>query len=193
MFSIEGEYIQLREGAQEIIAAKAAVAEVAAAAAAAPSSYSSSLASVALTPMAQSHRLKKASSHESSSVDSDKVSLIDSADLRTLNLNKHASQFSVLQSQNTNDSSSRVAGGTSNVKIMSKTKDCLELNGSETRHGHSTLLPVGNGPNSDRSDFPQSKGTSNGRTRGNSVGKQQSRYTIDYYTTYIKFPALNRS
>lgn len=55
---IEGDYIQLREGAQEMIAATAAVAKVAAAAAAS-SPYSSSLPSVAVTPMAQNHRVKK--------------------------------------------------------------------------------------------------------------------------------------
>jgi hypothetical protein len=64
---IEGDYIQLREGAQEMIAATAAVAKVAAAAAAAASPYSSFLPSVAVTPMAQSHRLKKAPSIESKS------------------------------------------------------------------------------------------------------------------------------
>ncbi|KAE8721658.1 hypothetical protein F3Y22_tig00015426pilonHSYRG00074 [Hibiscus syriacus] len=58
LFLIEGDYIQLREGAQEIIAATAAVAKVAAAAAAS-SPYSPVLPSVAVTPMAQPNRLKK--------------------------------------------------------------------------------------------------------------------------------------
>ncbi|XP_048325351.1 uncharacterized protein LOC107414965 isoform X3 [Ziziphus jujuba] len=58
LFVIEGEYIHLREGAQEMIAATAAVAKVAAAAAAS-SPYSSSLPSVAVTPMAQNHRVRK--------------------------------------------------------------------------------------------------------------------------------------
>lgn len=58
LFVIEDDYIQLREGAQEMIAATAAVAKVAAAAAAS-SPYSSSLPSVAVTPMAQNHRVKK--------------------------------------------------------------------------------------------------------------------------------------
>lgn len=57
---IEGDYVQLREGAQEMIAATAAVARVAAAAAAA-SPYSAGLPSVAVTPVAQTHRLKKVS------------------------------------------------------------------------------------------------------------------------------------
>ncbi|KAL4325063.1 hypothetical protein GQ457_11G032320 [Hibiscus cannabinus] len=59
LFLIEGDYIQLREGAQEMIAATAAVAKVAAAAAAASSPYSPVLPSVAVTPMAQPNRLKK--------------------------------------------------------------------------------------------------------------------------------------
>ncbi|KAE8710739.1 hypothetical protein F3Y22_tig00110319pilonHSYRG00231 [Hibiscus syriacus] len=58
LFFIEGDYIQLREGAQEMIAATAAVAKVAAAAAAS-SPYSPVLPSVAVTPMAQPNRLKK--------------------------------------------------------------------------------------------------------------------------------------
>ncbi|GER29593.1 myosin [Striga asiatica] len=58
LFSIEGDYIHLREGAQQLIAATAAVAEVAAAA---PSFYSSFFPSVVVTPMAQSRqRLKMA-------------------------------------------------------------------------------------------------------------------------------------
>ncbi|KAM7272726.1 hypothetical protein ACFE04_027389 [Oxalis oulophora] len=58
LFVIEGDFIQLREGAQEMIAATAAVAKVAAAAAD-PSSNSSVFPSVAVTPMASQSRLKK--------------------------------------------------------------------------------------------------------------------------------------
>ncbi|CAI9755372.1 unnamed protein product [Fraxinus pennsylvanica] len=54
LFEIEGDYIHLREGAQEIIAATSSVARVAAA----PSSCPTLLPSVAVTPMAQPHRLK---------------------------------------------------------------------------------------------------------------------------------------
>lgn len=54
----EGDFIQLREGAQKKIAATAAAAKIAAAAAA-PSPYSALLPSVAVTPMSQSYRLKK--------------------------------------------------------------------------------------------------------------------------------------
>ncbi|XP_039135330.1 uncharacterized protein LOC120272551 isoform X7 [Dioscorea cayenensis subsp. rotundata] len=59
LFIIEGDFIHLREGAQEKISATAAAAKVAAAAAScAP--YSSLLPSVAVTPVAQTTRLKKA-------------------------------------------------------------------------------------------------------------------------------------
>ncbi|KAE8717481.1 RNA polymerase II degradation factor 1-like isoform X5 [Hibiscus syriacus] len=58
LFVIEGDYIRLQEGAQEMIAATAAVAKVAAAAEA--SSSNSFLPSVAVTPIAQPNRLNKA-------------------------------------------------------------------------------------------------------------------------------------
>lgn len=54
---IEGDQIQLREGAQKMVAANAAAAKVAAAAAALPP-YSSSMPSVAVTPMAQNRPRK---------------------------------------------------------------------------------------------------------------------------------------
>ncbi|XP_057774173.1 uncharacterized protein LOC130993339 isoform X2 [Salvia miltiorrhiza] len=159
LFFIEGDYIQLREGAQETIAASAAVAKVAAAAAAAPSSYSSLLPSVAVTPMAQSHRLKKASPLDSSYVIVDKDSFNEFGGPRPLNVNDHPSQLSAAQSQNINGFPLRVPGGTSNVKILSKAKDHLELNGNETGFGRSTLQPVG-------------KGGSHGRPGMSSTGKQ---------------------
>ncbi|XP_010482761.1 PREDICTED: uncharacterized protein LOC104761381 [Camelina sativa] len=56
LFVIEDDYIQVREGAQKIVAASAAAAKVAAAAAASSSSNSMY---VAMTPMAQSQGLKK--------------------------------------------------------------------------------------------------------------------------------------
>ncbi|KAH6828159.1 hypothetical protein C2S53_015109 [Perilla frutescens var. hirtella] len=156
LFFIEGDYIQLREGAQGIIAATAAVAKVAAAAAAAPSSYSSLLPSVAVTPMAQSHRLKKASPLDSS----------------YMNADDNPSQFTPVQSQNINGGSIRVPGRTSNVKILSKAKDLFELNGNETGLGSPTLQPVGN---RDKTEFSQSKGGSHGRSGMSSAGKHHSR------------------
>ncbi|KAE9587265.1 hypothetical protein Lalb_Chr23g0271841 [Lupinus albus] len=65
LFMIEGDSIRLREGAQKMVAA--AVAKVAAAAAVS-SPYSSYMPTVAVTPMAQSHRMKKAPSIDSKNI-----------------------------------------------------------------------------------------------------------------------------
>lgn len=63
LFVIQGDFVHLREGAKEIISASTAVAKVAAAAASfAP--YSSVLPSVAVTPVAQTHRQRKDSTAE---------------------------------------------------------------------------------------------------------------------------------
>lgn len=161
LFLIEGDYIHLREGALEVIAATAAVAKVAAAAASAPpSSYSSSVPSVALTPMSQSYRLKKVPSMESSVNSSNSVS--------------HVSYMEI-QNQNFGGDSFHVAGGVSNVKILSKTKHNEELNGSETRPSRHSILTVGNGMNSNRNELSQSKGAFHGRHSTNLVGKLPSR------------------
>ncbi|KAL9432675.1 hypothetical protein AB3S75_027658 [Citrus x aurantiifolia] len=133
-FVIEGDYIQLREGAQEMIAATAAVAKVAAAAAAS-SPYSSFLPSVAVTPMAQS-RLKKVPSIDSNSV---------------------------IPNQHLNGVSFGMAGGFSNVKILSKPREPFELNGANFER--SSVISA------------QSKGSPQGRPNPNFVGKQQSRPT----------------
>ncbi|XP_073297713.1 uncharacterized protein [Primulina huaijiensis] len=130
LFVIEGDYIQLQEGAQEIIAATAAVAKVAAAAAAAPSSYLSFLPSATVTPMAQSRRLKKISSLDSSPVNADKGS-------------SNSFQLSVTPSQNMNGTSLNIGGGVSNVKILSKSKDRVERSDSESKPGR--YVPVENG------------------------------------------------
>lgn len=158
---IEGDSIQLREGAQELIAAEAAVAKVAAAAAAS-SPYSSFLPSVAVTPMAQSHRLKKVPSVDSKTVKTDEPS-----------------QFSAMQNQQSNGVYFGLPGGVTNVKILSKSKETRELNGPESRHVQSTFLTVGNGSNLDRSSLSstQSVGSANGRANLNFVGKQQGRYS----------------
>ncbi|CAK9141595.1 unnamed protein product [Ilex paraguariensis] len=164
LFVIEGDYIQLREGAQEIIAATTAVAKVAAAAAAV-TSYSSLLPSVAVTPMAQSHRMKKAPSTDS-----------NSGAPRPANATDNLSQISAIQNQHLNGVSFNVGGGVSTVKILSKPKDHMELIGP--RPGHSSVpLTVGNGPNSDRSNFgsSESKGLIHGRPSTNFIGKQQGR------------------
>lgn len=106
LFVIEGDSIQLQEGAQKMIAATAAAAKVAAAASATTPS-SKFLPSVAVTPMAQPNRLRKLPS-------------VDSAD---------ASQPSVVQNQLPNGVHFGATRGVSNVKILSKTKDS-ELNGA---------------------------------------------------------------
>ncbi|KAH6766886.1 hypothetical protein C2S52_017869 [Perilla frutescens var. hirtella] len=146
LFLIEGDYIQLQEGAQKIIAATATAAKVAAAAAAAaaPSSFSSLMPSVAVTPMAHSHRLKK---------------------------------FSAMQSQNLNGNTFQVAGGVSNVKILSKSNYHGEMTGSVTMPGRSAMLTAGNEMSPERIDIPQCKGPSHGRPGMSAVGQKQSRTT----------------
>ncbi|KAL6527007.1 hypothetical protein OROGR_016097 [Orobanche gracilis] len=131
-FSIEGDYIQLRDGAQEIIAATSAVAEVATAA---PSLYSSLLPSVAVTSMAQSQRAKTASS---SYAIVDKASCNEFAGPKPNDGYHHASQFSPVRSQSMSGGSLCVGGG-SIVKILSKGKDHLEMNGIDYSQGEGRL------------------------------------------------------
>ncbi|KAL7230094.1 hypothetical protein ACSBR2_008599 [Camellia fascicularis] len=172
LFIIEGDYIQLREGAQEIIAATAAVAKVVAAAAAktASSPHSLLLPSVAVTPMAQSHRLKRAPSIDSNSVKSEKTIFKEYVDNSSqLPVPNHHSNGVCLN-----------AGGISNIKILSKPKYSLELNGTESRPGQSSgLTTVGNGGNLHRSGLASSlsKGSTHGMPSVNFVGKQQGRTT----------------
>lgn len=89
LFVIEGDYIQLREGAKEIIAATAAVAKVAAAAAASMAPYSSLMPSVAVTPMAQTQRSKKAPS-----VDSKSNGVFESSNVKILSKHKDSTRES---------------------------------------------------------------------------------------------------
>lgn len=65
LFVIEGDFIHLRDGAQEIISATTAFAKVAAATAASSAAFKSSFRSVALTPIAQSNRSKTVASFDS--------------------------------------------------------------------------------------------------------------------------------
>ncbi|KAK1384199.1 hypothetical protein POM88_021934 [Heracleum sosnowskyi] len=109
LFVIEGDYIQLREGAQEIIAATATFDKVKAAASA-TSPNSSLLPSVAVTPMAQQHRLKR-----------------EHATSRPVNLTDSHSQPSMMQTQHINGAPFSV-GTVSTVKILSKPKEPLERN-----------------------------------------------------------------
>ncbi|XP_010666154.2 uncharacterized protein LOC104883348 isoform X2 [Beta vulgaris subsp. vulgaris] len=159
LFSIEGDYIQLREGAQGIIAATAAVAKVAAAAAAS-SPYSSFFPPVAVTPMAHAGRVKKLSSLEPKPVR-------NSAD---------RSHSSAMQSHHSNGSG-YVSGGLSNIKILSKSKDSMELNSSEIRSSQPLLVPAENGLHSERSILgnPQHPVPIHARGSANFIAKQQGR------------------
>uniref|UniRef100_A0A5B7B017 DUF7725 domain-containing protein n=1 Tax=Davidia involucrata TaxID=16924 RepID=A0A5B7B017_DAVIN len=179
LFVIEGDCIQLREGAQEIIAATAAVAKVAAAAAAS-SPYSSLLPSVAVTPMAQSHRLKRAPSVDSNSGKTDKIIFKEYVVSTPANATDNPLQLLGMQNQHSNGVCFNIDGGISNIKILSKPKDPLELNGPETRPGQSSrIVTVGNLATPDRTVLgsSQSKGSTHGRPSTNFVGKQQGRTT----------------
>ncbi|XP_021858092.1 uncharacterized protein [Spinacia oleracea] len=159
LFLIEGDYIQLREGAQGIIAATAAVAKVAAAAAAS-SPYSSFFPPVAVTPMAHAGRVKKLSSLEPKP-------MRNSAD---------SSHPSAMHNHHSNGSG-YVSGNLSNVKILSKSKDSLELNGHEIRSGQPLMVPAENGAHSDRSilGHPQNQVPIHARGSPNFIAKQQGR------------------
>ncbi|XP_059304473.1 uncharacterized protein LOC132056342 isoform X5 [Lycium ferocissimum] len=164
LFVIDGDFIQLREGAQEIIAATAAAAKVAAAAAA-PSSYSSLLPPIAVTPMPQNHRLKRVPSVEPTS---EKAVFKDYAVVRPANSSDN------LQSQISNGASFNVTGGISNVKILTKPRDQMELNAAEPRAASSVQLTLGNGINAGKNDVgsSQNKVSSHGRPGANLVSKQ---------------------
>ncbi|XP_057522553.1 uncharacterized protein LOC130802550 isoform X2 [Amaranthus tricolor] len=159
LFLIEGDYIQLREGAQGIIAATAAMAKVAAAAAAS-SPYSSFFPPVAVTPMAHAGRVKKLSTVEHRP-------MRNSAD-NTLS--------SAMQSHHSNGSG-YVSGNLANVKILSKSKDPLDHNGSELRSGQSMLLSTDSSVHSDRSILgnPQNQVPIHARGSANYISKQQGR------------------
>ncbi|XP_027190173.1 uncharacterized protein [Cicer arietinum] len=147
LFLIEGDFIQLRVGAHKMIAATAAVAKVAAAAAAS-SPYSSYMPTVAVTPMAQSHRTKKFPSTD-------------------LNMGDNPPKLSVTQHQQSNGARFSVAGGLSNVTILSKSKDSREMNGPENSAVQSSAkVAVGNGGSLDRPSMSNASNTgpANGRS-----------------------------
>ncbi|XP_010048647.1 uncharacterized protein LOC104437401 isoform X1 [Eucalyptus grandis] len=163
-FVIEGDYIQLREGAQEMIAATAAVAKVAAAAAVS-SPHSSSMPSVALTPMAQA-RLRSASSIDSKQMNASENSfnvIEDSLRLPTMHMHSNGINFSI-------------TGSTSKVTVLSKSKDALGSNGLETKPSQAPGF-VSNGAHLDKSGIVNAhgKGLSNGRAGLNAVGRQPGR------------------
>ncbi|XP_020236764.1 uncharacterized protein LOC109816249 isoform X2 [Cajanus cajan] len=179
LFLIEGDYIQLREGAQKMVAANAAVAKVAAAAAAS-TPYSSYMSTVAVTPMAQSHRMKKAPSIDSKNIKSDKT--LQEYSVISSNAGDDPLKLSVMQHQQSNGAC--FAGGLSNVKILSKPKDSREMDGPENRVVQSPVqLSVGNGGSIDRSSMSsaQISGSANGRLVSSFASKQQSRATGAVY------------
>ncbi|KAG2701362.1 hypothetical protein I3843_06G037200 [Carya illinoinensis] len=178
LFMIEGDYIQLREGAQEMIAAEAAVAKVAAAAAAS-SPYSSILPSMAVTPVAQPHRLRKVPSMEYKNLKTDKTAFKEYASISP-NSTDEPSQLTLTQNQQSNGVGFGLSRGLLNMQILSKPKDPQEMNGPENRAVQSTFVTVGNGANvSNRSSLngTQRAGPANGRANLNFVGKQQGRMT----------------
>ncbi|XP_027902327.1 uncharacterized protein LOC114162592 isoform X3 [Vigna unguiculata] len=168
LFLIEDDYIQLREGAQKMVAATAAVAKVAAAAAAS-TPYSSYMSTVAVTPMAQSHRMKKVPSIDSKNIKSDKA--LQEYAVISSNLGDDSLKLSVMQHQQSNGPGFSVSGGLSNVKILSKSKDSREMDGPESR----IVQSVGNGGSA------QISGSANGRLVSSFTSKQQTRATGAVY------------
>lgn len=164
---IEGDYIQLREGAQKMVAATAAFAKVAAAAAAS-SPHSSYLPTVAVTPMAQSHRLKKVPS-----IDSKNVKTGNSVKENTITSQTTSDdplKIPAMQHQQPNGMCFSGAEGLSNVKILSKSKGSHDIPVQSSVHGNGVIL--------DRSSVgsAQNTGSANGRVGSNFSGKLQTRY-----------------
>lgn len=171
LFVIEGDFIHLREGAQEIISATTAAAKVAAAASA---PYSSSLPSVAVTPVAQPYRLKKVPTGDANP---GKTSLSTEGAAAGNTADGRPSQLLAMQDKHSNGVGLNIPQGLSNVKILSKSKDIQEPNGfsSEMGHGHSSVhMTVVNGANPGMPTL-HNKGSSNGKHRTNMGGKQLGR------------------
>ncbi|RWV99140.1 hypothetical protein GW17_00037971 [Ensete ventricosum] len=153
LFVIEGDFIHLCEGAQQIISATAAVAKVAAASASSVP-CASLFPSVAVTPVAQISRRKRVQLLESEVVNSktfaDGASVIDAGDS-----SDDCTQILTRQDQKPNGVSFNIIKGLSDVKISSKLKSVQEANGipSDFKTGHlSVRFTVGN-PNLDRTVY----------------------------------------
>ncbi|MQM08256.1 hypothetical protein Taro_041109 [Colocasia esculenta] len=175
LFVIEGDFIHLREGAQEIISATTAVAKVAAAAAAF-TPYSSMLPSVAVTPVAQAHRLRRDLSAELKAgrnfASTETAGLVNPPDS-----SGKLPHISTKHNQQQNGVNFNIIHDVSDLKI-SKTKGPQEQNGStfEARSGHKSFNVMAEKESiMDRAALSssQNKGSSNGR-QGNG-GKQQGR------------------
>ncbi|XP_020582706.1 uncharacterized protein LOC110026189 isoform X2 [Phalaenopsis equestris] len=164
LFVIEGDFIHLREGAQQIISATTAVAKVAAAAASYVP-YSSLFPSVAVTPVSQSNRHKK-SAMESKSFDA--VSYLDDAEIR--NTQVSYDRLPVIQKsphQPQNGISFNIVQDMSDVSLTNKAKNSHEMSGLATEINPAQPISssvVGNGLN---------RGLTNGRHAFG--GKQQAR------------------
>ncbi|KAL6644426.1 hypothetical protein ACP70R_016034 [Stipagrostis hirtigluma subsp. patula] len=150
LFVIEGDFIHLREGAQQIISATTAAAKIAAAAASS-APYSSLLPSVAVTPVAQNIRQKRGPV-----LDSRSSNMIPSGNGSVTN--NFTDQFDIVQ-------------GVGDVTISGKVKQ-IQDNGSM----HTTAA---NGVRHERTVLPaQDKGVSN--IRHGYGGKQQGRASIHF-------------
>lgn len=119
LFVVEGDYIHLCEGAQETISATAAAAKVAAAAAS-YATYSSMFPSVAVTPISQSNRHKKAFSNDSKRVGS--ASFMKDAPVNnTGNSSDKFSEVPVIRTHQINGLSVNIVQGLADMAISSST------------------------------------------------------------------------
>ncbi|XP_042384351.1 uncharacterized protein LOC121976306 isoform X2 [Zingiber officinale] len=173
LFVIEGDFIHLREGAQQIISATAAFAKVAAAASASSAPYTSLLSSVAVTPVAQVNRQKVTQSIESKAAIS--VPLADAVAMANAGVQSDTpTQILTRQDPRPNDARSNLIQGLSNVTISNKLKNVQEANAlpSGAKLGNVFVhSAVGNTSNLDRTNLSwQNKGTGNGR---HSLGGKQ--------------------
>ncbi|XP_042420942.1 uncharacterized protein LOC122009038 isoform X4 [Zingiber officinale] len=176
LFVIEGDFIHLRGGAQQIISATAAVAKVAAAASASSAPYTSLLPSVAVTPVAQVNRQKMSQSVESKAVSS--VPYADDTAVGNAGTQcDSCTHISTRQDVHPNDVRSNIVQGLSDLSIFNKLKNVQEVSGlpSEIKLGNSSVdSAVRNTLNHD-SNILQNKGMGNGRRSFG--GKQQGRFS----------------
>jgi hypothetical protein len=164
LFVIEGDFIHLREGAQQIISATTAAAKIAAVASSAPYSL---LPSVAVTPVAQSTRQKRGPV-----VDSRSSNVMPSRNgSTTASFGDQFDKGGHIPKPN-NSVGYNIVQGIGDVTIASKVKDIQENGFSdEVRPGQSSMHAVSaNGVRQERSGLPA------GNTRHGYGGKQQGRY-----------------
>ncbi|KAF0898278.1 hypothetical protein E2562_007132 [Oryza meyeriana var. granulata] len=149
LFVIEGDFIHLREGAQQIISATTAAAKIAAVASSAP--YSSLLPSVAVTPVAQSTRQKRGPP-----VDSRSSTIMPSRNGSTAT--NFGDQFdkSSLNAKANDSVGYNIVQGIGDVSLSNKVKDTQENGFSdEVRPAQSSIHAVSaNGVRHERSGLP---------------------------------------